>query len=67
MKISDIPDCLGLLRPGVNQTAQDMQMKGYLRETFSQKDERITYVTIMGKGEQRLDKFGKHFKCLLPF
>ena len=46
VKISDISDALDLPRPGVTRTVKEMEDGGYLKKTASDRDGRITYLSI---------------------
>lgn len=61
VKISDISDTLKLPRPGVTRTVKEMEAKGYLRKYSSEKDGRITYISITPKGEELSEKYDKNY------
>ncbi len=68
VKVSDISDALNLPRPGVTRTVKEMESKGYLCKRTSQKDGRITYISITQAGKQLSQKYNEqYFNRLAPF
>ena len=68
VKISDISNDLGLPKPGVTRTINEMVEKGYLKKQASNDDGRITYITITKKGEELSEKYiEKFYKCLYGY
>ena len=67
-KVSDISDILSLPRPGVTRTVKEMESKGYLTKPASQKDGRVTYLSITDSGKQLSEKYNEqYFHALVPF
>ena len=68
VKVSDISDALHLPRPGVTRTVKEMEAKGYLRKHASQRDGRMTYVSITEAGKQLSRQYNDiYFRRLAPF
>lgn len=55
VRVSDLSDALSVKRPGVTRTLNEMEKKGYLEKVQSEKDGRVTYISITPEGE-RLSK-----------
>lgn len=55
VRVSDLSDALSVKRPGVTRTLNEMEKKGYLEKIQSEKDGRVTYISITPEGE-RLSK-----------
>ena len=68
VKVSDISDALNIPRPGVTRTVKEMEGKGYLCKQTSQRDGRITYISITQAGKQLSQKYNEeYFDQLAPF
>ncbi|MGI6254867.1 MAG: MarR family winged helix-turn-helix transcriptional regulator [Acutalibacter sp.] len=68
VKVSDISDALNLPRPGVTRTVKAMEAKGYLCKRASQKDGRITYISITPAGKELSQRYNEqYFNRLAPF
>lgn len=68
VKVSDISDAMELPRPGVTRTVKKMEEKGYLKKKASEKDGRVTYITVTQKGAELSHKYDEqYFKNLLPY
>lgn len=61
VKVSDISDALRIPRPGVTRTVKEMEAKGYLGKYASDEDGRITYVSILPKGEALTEEYDKKY------
>ena len=68
VKVSDISDALNIPRPGVTRTVKEMESKGYLCKRGSQRDGRITYITITPAGKELSHRYNQqYFQRLAPF
>ena len=68
VKVSDISDTMELPRPGVTRTVKEMEEKGYLKKIASEKDGRVTYITVTSKGRELSQKYDEqYFDSLLPY
>lgn len=68
VKVSDISDALHLPRPGVTRTVKEMETKGYLCKHTSERDGRITYISITETGTQLSQRYNEqYFNRLAPF
>ena len=61
VKISDISDTLHLPRPGVTRTVKEMEDKGFLKQTTSDADGRITYLSITEAGKKLSQTYNDRF------
>ena len=61
VKISDISDALDLPRPGVTRTVKEMEDGGYLKKTASDRDGRITYLSITEAGRALSQTYNARF------
>ena len=52
---------LALPRPGVTRTIKDMETKGYVKKLASPADDRVTYLSITGKGEELHQKYNEQY------
>ena len=67
VKVSDISDALNLPRPGVTRTVKEMETKGYLYKHSSERDGRITYISITEAGKQLSQRYNEqYFNRLAP-
>lgn len=67
VKVSDISGALNIPRPGVTRTVKEMEAKGYLCKHTSERDGRITYISITQAGKQLSQKFNEqYFNRLAP-
>lgn len=68
VKVSDISDVMELPRPGVTRTVKEMEEKGYLKKIASEKDGRVTYITVTSKGMELSQKYDEqYFNGLIPY
>lgn len=68
VKVSDISEALNIPRPGVTRTVKEMEKKGYLCKRGSQKDGRITYISITRIGKELSQRYNEqYFNRLAPF
>ena len=68
VKVSDISAALKLPRPGVTRTVKEMEAKGYLCKHTSDRDGRITYISITREGKQLSQIYNqRYFNRLAPF
>ena len=61
LKVSDISDALNLPRPGVTRTVKEMEDGGYLKKTTSDRDGRITYLSITEAGRALSQTYNARF------
>ena len=61
VKVSDISDVLELPRPGVTRTVKEMEDGGYLKKTASDRDGRITYLSITEAGRALSQTYNDQF------
>ncbi len=61
VKVSDISDGLGIPRPGVTRTLNDMVEKGYVTKIPCPEDKRITYLAATAKGRDLSKKYDEDF------
>lgn len=67
VKVSDISDALNIPRPGVTRTVKEMEAKGYLYKHNSERDGRITYISITEAGKQLSQRYNEqYFNRLAP-
>ena len=67
LKVSDISDKLGIKRPGITRTVNEMESKGYIIKMRSDEDGRIVFITSTKKGEELLKRFDTdYFDKLVP-
>lgn len=67
VKVSDISDALSLPRPGVTRTVKEMEARGYLCKQTSQRDGRVTYITVTEAGRQLSRRYNEeYFNRLAP-
>lgn len=68
VKVSDISDAMELPRPGVTRTVKEMEEKGYLKKIASEKDGRVTYITVTQTGLELSQKYDEqYFNGLIPY
>lgn len=61
VKVSDISDSLDIPRPGVTRTVREMEDKGYLRKDASDRDGRVTYLSITDAGQELSRTYNEQF------
>lgn len=68
VRVSDLSEALGLLRPGVTRTVKEMEAKGYLHKQVSAEDGRVTYLSLTEAGKQLSRKYdADYFQELAPW
>lgn len=60
-KVSDISDALNLPRPGVTRTVKEMERKGYLTKQISEKDGRVTYLSLTDAGQRLSQEYDTEY------
>lgn len=60
-KVSDISRMLNIPRPGVTRTVKEMVERGYLTKTTSERDGRITYLSITEAGRALSQTYNDQF------
>lgn len=61
VKVSDIGDALHIPRPGVTRTVSEMERAGYLQKKASEKDGRVTYLTVTDAGRRLSAAYNAQF------
>ncbi len=59
VRVSDLSDALSVKRPGVTRTLNEMEKKGYLEKVQSEKDGRVTYISITPEGEKLSKRYNE--------
>lgn len=59
VRVSDLSDALSVKRPGVTRTLNEMEKKGYLEKVQSEKDGRVTYISITQEGEKLSKRYNE--------
>ena len=61
VKVSDISDALDIPRPGVTRTVKEMEDAGYLNKTASERDGRVTHLSITEAGKALSRTYNEQF------
>ena len=65
VKVSDLSDYLSLPRPGVTRTVKEMEKKGFLQKIASEKDGRVTYLSLTETGKSLSQKYNQQCFSIL--
>lgn len=67
LRVSNLSDILGVKRPVMTRTINDMESRGYIQKLSDKTDGRVVYITATENGKKLSERFNtKFFDELVP-